>query len=405
MSSAKEWFGSDDHQHIMNQLCDVAGQHNVVFDTDGKRTVIKGDNIGIAVIIEFVKLVLNSKDLPFTIEMKNGRKIVNMNPRFSKYIQLMRSMMAAYQSGVFYAPELELFFSVLNRHDVRRCSMDKPGLPFDDNRLDADVINDFVLTLRAEAARRKTIRKTADWQNAIDDNVKRLDLYMNALFERYARLVVVRVDLLYKVSAVDRDELPELSTSVLQQEFQDSVAMFSAELSQGIETETAARWDVTVLNDDRKRLFTNKRSKPSIFEHLVGHVWRIEWSRLSGYHLHCAFIFDGSKVKQDAWLGECIGKYWQDDITAGRGLYHNCNREKRKYGDHWGIGTVNHDDAEKREKLMRALRYLAKRTQYVYVKPTKKTKLFSTGRMPDPKPAAGRPRGKGKAAKKQAVLT
>ena len=111
---------------------------------------------------------------------------------------------------------------------------------------------------------------------------------------------------------------------------------------------------------------------------------------LGGHHLHVCFLFDGSQVCKDEYLAHEIGKYWIE-LTGGRGYYHYCKAGQYKRS---AVGMVNHDDHEKRGFLLEALCYLAKKDQFVRIRPTPKTKTFFTGQMPRAKSGrTGRPRG------------
>ncbi|CAJ3454415.1 Protein of uncharacterised function (DUF3296) [Burkholderia pseudomallei] len=399
MAAKEDWFQSEDNGHLVEQASSLDMEHNSVIDHNGTRILLGHSTRNLPALVRFVKLVFRTKHaLPFKITTdEKGRKRVEGASSLAKFTHLIHGMTELYSRDYHYAPALKLFFEVFEFHDIRFCTLTRMEFPFHDGkRIEAEIVNDFVKVLREEGARVNITKQMNDWQNAIDDNAERLKLYMDALFERYARLMVIRLDLNYKVACVSEQQILEIDTELARQALADHGYLYGDTVVEYDGLETQARFDVAVLNEDRKRLFTNKRSKPSLFEHLVGHVWRIEWSRVSGYHLHVAFFFDGSKVQKDGWLADQIGQYWVDAVTKGRGLYHNCNRHKDEYGEYCGIGEVNYYDEPKRENLMRALSYLAKRNQYLYVKPTSKCNLFGTGHMPEEKSTAGRPRKKGK---------
>jgi len=150
------------------------------------------------------------------------------------------------------------------------------------------------------------------------------------------------------------------------------------------------------VQKDRKRLFTNLKGKPSLFKHLVGYVWRIEFGRQAGYHLHVLFFFDGAYVQKHEYIAQEIGYYWRDVITQGRGYFENCNRKKSKYGEAWALGEIDHWDAIKRHKLSYALQYFCKTSQLVQVVPYVGCRLFGCGFVHrQRKVHGGRPRTKG----------
>ena len=103
-------------------------------------------------------------------------------------------------------------------------------------------------------------------------------------------------------------------------------------------------------------------------------------------------FFDGSKVQNDYVLAKKIGEHWEE-VTQGRGFIHNCNQDPRQYRS-WGIGRVEHHDEKKRAILQKALSYLAKRDQYVRVKPTANHRVFQTGALKKRDGISSRPRTK-----------
>lgn len=104
----------------------------------------------------------------------------------------------------------------------------------------------------------------------------------------------------------------------------------------------------------------NRRSKPSIFKHYIGMIWRLEWTEDKSYHYHCLFIFDGSAVQNGIYYGNEIGYYWRNNITGGIGTFWNCNNEAGHYPES-AIGLIDYRDTQKRHYLLtRVLSYLTK---------------------------------------------
>lgn len=141
-----------------------------------------------------------------------------------------------------------------------------------------------------------------------------------------------------------------------------------------------------------KKMQNNKRGKPSLFGNLVGSVCLKEHTDDKGVHAHMLLIFDGNKVQKDAHMGDMIGEYWEK-ITDGKGIYHNCNRNKYK---NKGVGMLDHNDTEKRKLLdEHVLPYLCKddkNQDLDSVKSNKKDRAFTRGTMPKSKGNIGRPR-------------
>lgn len=176
--------------------------------------------------------------------------------------------------------------------------------------------------------------------------------YLDALQANHSKLCVVRVDLSYKKPYSEEITLDE-------------------------------------ANNDLQRLLNNRRSKPKIFEHNVGYTIKKEFTKDKGVHLHGVFMFDGQKVQKDAYMADEIGKYWNEQITKGKGSCYNCNRNQ--YPDH-GIGMLEHNDIEKRKYLDKAIAYLSKDEQHIDSLSDKKERSFVRGTIPKGKGNIGRPR-------------
>lgn len=147
------------------------------------------------------------------------------------------------------------------------------------------------------------------------------------------------------------------------------------------------------INQDLKHLLNNRRTKPSVFEHMIGYICKREFTKDKGPHIHSLFIYDGQKVSKDAYKGEQIGKYWKNEITDGKGIFHNCNREKDKYAE-CALGMIDHTDDAKRTVLKeKAIAYLCKEEQCIDpIKQSGNERAFTRGISPRKKSNAGRPR-------------
>ena len=212
-------------------------------------------------------------------------------------------------------------------------------------------LNSCVDSIRLEARSKAFQGKLKNYQRSSNKNYKELTSYVDALFDHYSRLLVVRVDLSYQ--------------------------------------KRHAKTTQAEAQQDREHLFRNTRSN-KLFENMVGYIWKLEHGSEKGFHYHTIFFFDGSKVQQDIIKALQIGRYWTDIVTKGRGLYYNCNLDKSAY-KRCGIGMVDHRDSSMRDTLTSlAVPYLTKTDLYM--------KLQTTGRgmgkmeRPRQKDPRGRPR-------------
>lgn len=180
--------------------------------------------------------------------------------------------------------------------------------------------------------------------------------YIDKLLENHSKIQVIRLDLSYKKEHAREASLEE-------------------------------------INQDLKHLLNNRRTKPSIFENMIGYIAKREHTDEKGPHIHSLFIFDGQKVKKDAYKGDQIGKYWKNEITDGKGIYHNCNREKARYAE-CALGIIDHtDDAKLAALKEKAIAYLCKEEQSIDpIKQSGNERSFTRGIAPRKKNQVGRPR-------------
>ncbi|WP_369072982.1 YagK/YfjJ domain-containing protein [Burkholderia gladioli] len=356
---------------------------------DGTTVLLPSSHDALPMLDTLARMMLKDEKPAFTVRYEGGRKRMKKASKLADYFAALRNAASIYSSALTYPPHIQTLLQLYRVHPVSYCACVNPWQHFDADRLEGEVMEGFRLAYREEADRQGTRKKLDDWDRRSETNLARLKQYENALFDSCARIVTVRVDFYQHAATIDPAEVNEIFKQAEDASAKDAAAYLSGN-DEEIVGNALARVDIKKVMRDRDRLFANMRGKPSLFEHMVGHVWRIEYSRVGGYHLHCALFFDGSKVKQHEWLAQQICDYWRDVITKGRGYAHNCNRNR--YPD-YVLGPTDYYDVDKRERLLKRLAYLAKEEQLVYAKPTEKCKLFGTGRLPQPK-GTGRKRKK-----------
>jgi hypothetical protein len=147
------------------------------------------------------------------------------------------------------------------------------------------------------------------------------------------------------------------------------------------------------IKRDTKHLLDNRRGNQTLFAHQLGYVMKFENAPEKGPHVHALLIFDGQQVQKDAYLADQIGHYWKENITEGKGLYHNCNRNKGTY-EQCGVGMVDYSDTDKRSVLSnRVVPYMLKPEQSIdTLKVDGKERSVTKGVAPRGTHKAGRPR-------------
>lgn len=161
--------------------------------------------------------------------------------------------------------------------------------------------------------------------------------FIDKLFERYAKLLPVRVDIGYKSNETVTNiiECPLNNNSPHCYLTRDNIL---------------TNWEV-LLN----KLRWNHRM---LLKELVGYVWKIEYGSVKGIHYHLLLFFNGNRVQKDYYYADVLGKIWLD-ITNGFGLHFNCSADKNnRYGDRNCLKVIHRNDD--RIHLYEAASYLTK---------------------------------------------
>jgi hypothetical protein len=193
-----------------------------------------------------------------------------------------------------------------------------------------DSMNLLVERIRAYTKEEWYRRQDSNHRHLACKQEREIRDYMDRVLGRYARTLVVRVDLYYR-------------------------------------SEAQQRLRVEDVFDDLHRLI-RARERNSIFEHETGYICAVEQGDDVGYHIHTAFFFNGSNVRGDIHKAQLIGELWQC-ITRGRGYYNSCNHNKEVYGEDCGIGMIQREDGRQRAHVYRTMEYLVKDDQHLRVLP------------------------------------
>ncbi|MDO3558648.1 YagK/YfjJ domain-containing protein [Ralstonia pseudosolanacearum] len=345
---------------------------------------------GIVDLMKFMDMVVY-KDLWFYLEPSGvkGRPVKKVSP-LGEHIERLYTYSRLYSSGYTFSPLIAFFFEQYRKHPIKDCALLLDT--FNPDGSDADLFNDFVATMRREAVATKLKKRISDWNGKFEESRDRLVAFEAELFREYARLMVIRLDLNYHKAIFTDKEVAEFYAEVVERKERD-LADYLAGSDISTPGTIEGRIALEEVQKDRKRFFANMKGKPSLFKHLVGYVWRIEYTRGAGYHMHVMLFFDGENVDKHEYYAQAIGCYWRDVITQGRGYFENCNRKKSSYGDNWALGRVDHWDDAKRDRLRNAMQYFCKTSQIVQVVPYPKCRLFQTVIIRrQRKGAGGRPR-------------
>lgn len=208
-------------------------------------------------------------------------------------------------------------------------------------------LSDFIVSIYQElpCCWFKAIKKA--YYRAEYDNLKSYTAYSKALFNKYARLLIVRVDLGYY-----------RSVQVPYKQFIDDI-----------------------------NVFLKKVSYHSSFQHKVGYIWKLECGLQKGFHMHLLLFFDGAKRRADYYIAKKIGKLWQA-MAPNRCLYFNCHSEQHKasYTVNCLGAVARHDDKVIEHLQNKVIRYFTKTDPYIKLFNQNTHKLSDRGQLPKSKP-------------------
>lgn len=333
-------------------------------------------------LIRFMRDVANTSTTFFT-----GQKTQSGHPKVShigRSCKRLADFARAQDPTLTYSPLAAFFFEEYSKHPISSYPGSLSPCNFSELTIIGKLFDDFLSVMRKRAKEVGLKAKTRNWDNKPKRNRDELLRMTDEVFERRAKVLVVRLDFNYHAAKLDEADLEK----TLQ-----ALSLGGSELK--------GRVPFSEVQRDRSIFLSRMKGKRSLFKDLLAYAWRIECTPVAGFHLHFIFFFDGSKVMKHEWMAQKIGDFWSHDITNGRGYAHNVNRHRRNLPRHlYGVGMIDHHDTQKRGCLVEnVLSYFWKTNQSAQLIPYPKANLFGTGSVFRGKPARqGRPRSKGNAA-------
>lgn len=366
---------------------------HAVRDSHGVMYIMPYIMDGIGGLMMFMKEVVYGDALFYTEYRRSNGVLSRTISALGKHLEFLHSYSQVYSSDYVFSPLITFFFEQYRKHHIKEYAWDLDK--FDPTGFSSDLFNDFIMTMRREAASAKLKTQVNDWLSKPENNMKSLIKFEDELFDRCGKVLAIRLDFDYHKATFTPEEMDQVFAEAKNRKERDlSDYLAGADISAPRPIE--GRVALEQVQRDREHLFANMKGKPSLFKHLVGYVWRIEYGREAGYHLHVLFFFNGAAVERHEYLAQEIGCYYRDVITQGRSYFENCNRKKSKYGDAWALGQIDHWDLTKRGNLLQAMQYFCKTNQLVQVVPYQGCHLFGCGfTHRQGKGKGGRPRTRG----------
>ncbi len=258
----------------------------------------------------------------FAVEKrKSGERYLRKFPLGERFLAALNCNITEIRSSFerhAFTPHFEVFEECVKSAGLVELARDmKFKVPVDLNDC-ALALNDCVKEIRTKVNSRAFKGRVNLFRRVPNENYQGLCKYLDGLFSRYSRLIVIRLDLGFGKEHGWPNGLRSPIT------FDDAIGC-------------------------RERLFKNRR-RNRIFKHMVGFAWKLEYGLDKGFHYHLLLLFDGSKRQQDVKIAMEIGEYWKREITSGNGVYWNCNANKGAYKD-CGVGRIGRNDIELRAVL------------------------------------------------------
>lgn len=248
-------------------------------------------------------------------------------------------------------------------------------------------LNARVDSLRADLRSPYTTRDVDNHRRGCRSNLASLNGYVSDLFERYSRLLVVRLDLGYRQG---------LSLNPLMAQYQVAVSTRPEYGAASPHDQSVLRYPhVTVDQIQHHREALLGFIRHTFADDFCGYAWKLEYGARKGYHIHMVLFFNGANLCKDVAIGAHIGNYWNKFITTGRGNYYNCNAKQNNYR-HPCVGSQSWNCPDMRRGMEYLCAYLMKPDLYARLELGEGQRTFGRGVSPlrgwVDQPRRGRPR-------------
>lgn len=210
-------------------------------------------------IYTVLQKLVRKKSLPFNILANHsGYKQTCHIVEVLDIIHLLDQIPNVFLEGRKLHPLITHFQQTLKRYDFY-CRIHNGAITKGDATNTAIMLNKLVSEYRDEVIKPEFRQELRKYQRNSMKNLKGVTNYIQHLFTRHARLLVIRLDLAWG-KAHSSSITPEIAKQQRQQ---------------------------LLRNMKRKRLFKN----------VLGMVWKLEYGPDRGFHYHTLFFLDGNKSR------------------------------------------------------------------------------------------------------------
>lgn len=348
-------------------------------------------------LLAFLQLALATKRLPFAIHHTGSAKHASSNQvviqdsyPLDYYFIVMPDLMSVVMPDYAYSPLLDLFHTCFKEHRwLRHCRFrDRNAALAFVPMLEAEVFNDFVEMLRAQAQKKNIWLHMQRWKSETEyAQATSIKEFIPKLLSGGAHLEPIRVDFQYRESVFSLDDVMPYGQWVAD-ESNGWVYVPAPAVAPSECPESRARIDSRVAMRDRARFFSNiyRDGDREIFQYLRGYISKMERGGSSrAYHVHVCFFFDARRpahVTTEAVIA-VISRRWSR-VTGERGLVFNCHessyRKKLRTEGRWDLDSLAGHNQQQVARLTNYLTWYFARDkgQSLHVKPTAKSRALTT---------------------------
>lgn len=341
----KDLRGNDDEViHEMLKLVDYDLQiHEYNNDNPGSGELSELSPTSLWPVHDFVARVLRVKATGFVIEKIGDRTLIRETLPLGKRFNTFKNLVVLQPENAKFYGLVGLFFECAQEMQINPFLLSKAGHEYQKGKLGAELFNEFLDLIRSKALSEKYRRMVKDLKERMKRNFTSMRRYIDALFDEYSKLLVLRID-------------------------------FGYHRYQGIPIALER------ILDDFQRLLNNRRQN-SLFREMVGYIRRIEYGEDKRWHIHAILFFNGQELQNHSALAHLICEYWNRDITDNDGVAFNCNDSRNEY-KYCGIGKIDNADIERRTHLLYALSYLTKKDEIIGFDVSGEHKMITKGVAP-----------------------
>lgn len=223
-------------------------------------------------------------------------------------------------------------------------------------------LNACVDAIRQEGQSQDFIRRCESNIRSVRKNTSSLVSYCHRLRDKYADLIVFRLDLTYKKTPA----WPHHGVDIVEAgEFRAHRDAFVKTLARVV--------------------------APNL---LAGYIWKLEYGKQKSFNIHTVIFLKKSIFPMEIIDPKIIGQHWEKVITQGKGLYFNCNFWKE---DHFkgacANSTLSSNDANWEIFEDKVISYITHPDLHASVVFSGHGRIFGKGNRPKLDPVKkGRPR-------------